>query len=50
MNKKIVSFSLTNSLLRDLNILSEKTGLSKSDLVRRSLEEYLEKNNEKGNE
>jgi len=41
MIKKVISFALTDPLIKELNLLSKKTGLSKSDLARRAIEEYL---------
>ncbi len=41
MIKKVVSFTLTDSLIEYLNKEAEKTGLSKSDIVRRAIEFYV---------
>lgn len=38
-----LNFFITSQLLSALRSLSEKTGLKVSDLIRRSIEEYLKR-------
>ena len=41
--KKITSFSLPQQTIDILTKISEKTGLAKSDIIRRSVEDYWKK-------
>ena len=41
--KKITSFSLPQQTIDILARLSEKTGLAKSDIIRRAIEDYQRK-------
>lgn len=41
--KKITSFSLAQQTLDILKRISDKTGLAKSDIVRRAIEDYWRK-------
>ena len=47
--KKAATFMLTDNLIKILENLVLKTGLNKSDIIRRALEQYNEKYNEKKN-
>lgn len=40
---KTVSFTLTQQIIDSLNKISDKTGLKKSDIIRRAIEDYLRK-------
>ena len=43
MKNKITSFSLNIQVIDMLKELSEKTGLTKSDIIRRAVEDYSRK-------
>jgi metal-responsive CopG/Arc/MetJ family transcriptional regulator len=45
---KRVGFYLTDLQIKQLNTVSKKTGLTVSEIIRRAIDEYLEKREMKG--
>ena len=49
MNKKIFSLNLPIEIIDKLKLLSDRKGLTKAELIRRAIEDYLEKQGVKYN-